>query len=846
MPHPPTQFKLKIQDVEQTVLFELSWNDGLPMDARVTIPSHLLEQYQTWRDRYYDFYRTAQISLSKETSSTPTDVTPDSAIRGRKAGGAKLTIQPKDSRKKLVKAELDLTYSFNLWLRSPELYEIRDRLAQASRDVSSSSNNGVIDLFLTFTSSKLLRLPWEAWEIGSESAPIANIRIARTPANIHQSLSAAALSSSQSSDHQSASRQRSPHRQYPRILVILGDDTGLELTADLASIQTLRRTTKAYIRPVGWKAGQSIDELSNELMDAIADPRGWDILFFAGHSHEMKLGGGGLAIAPKTTIALKELKPSLVAAQRHGLKFALFNSCSGLDIAAQLIDWGLSQVAVMREPIHNQVAQTFLEQFLQGLADHKDVHETLLDATDFFKSKTNIAYPSAHLIPTLFRHPQSTLYQIKKRDWKERLQRLLPTRYEAIALGVLAAVSLVPPVQNTLLDRRIGVQAQHRHMTGRVEANPSPPVVLVRIDNDSLEKANLTSPEPMSKPYLASVIQGVAQYQPKLVGMDYVLDRPSEEEEETAVLKSAITEAMAQGTQFVFAAVFEHQNWQTITPELLPDQAEYPDAPPKVDGDINLWIFHMSLPNWFRDEYRPFAYELARLHCDNQFVQTRTQRSLLTLFSYNLGQRWAEPIVDYSIPPKQIYEEVSAWTLLDPATRPRLDNLDQQVLLIVPNYSDAGIPRGSDNEPAPRAVQYWSILDQPNQKPQETITGGERHAYQLHHFLTRRLVIPLPDIAFVLMAAVLGKSVVLLWTQRRAVDDAFSTHSPVSRLQGRTVEWKHKLNPWAGWGIAGTIFYGVFSLEVYVSPLAIMMPILLPTLMFWLYVAPILWNPHRR
>ncbi|NEP45360.1 MAG: hypothetical protein F6K35_41535, partial [Okeania sp. SIO2H7] len=187
------------------------------------------------------------------------------------------------------------------------------------------------------------------------------------------------------------------------------------------------------------------------------------------------------------------------AAQRHGLKFALFNSCSGLDIAATLIDWGLSQVAVMREPIHNQVAQTFLEQFLQGLADHQDVHTALLTATEFFKSKTNIAYPSAHLIPTLFRHPQSTLYHIEKTDWKSRLQRLMPTRREAIALSGLAIVSLIPVAQNRLLDQRTLVQAQYRQVTGRMESRTPPPVVLVQIDGLSLAKDAVEQRHPISQ-----------------------------------------------------------------------------------------------------------------------------------------------------------------------------------------------------------------------------------------------------------------------------------------------------------------------------------------------------------
>lgn len=60
-----------------------------------------------------------------------------------------------------------------------------------------------------------------------------------------------------------------------------------------------------------------------------------------------------------------------------GLQFALFNSCSGLDIAQGLINLGLSQIAIMREPIHNAVAQFFLEQLLQRLAPGQNMQTAL-------------------------------------------------------------------------------------------------------------------------------------------------------------------------------------------------------------------------------------------------------------------------------------------------------------------------------------------------------------------------------------------------------------------------------------------------------------------------------------
>ena len=817
MSFPPTQFKLKIQAVAQIALFELSWPGGLPLDAQVAIPSVLLHHYREWRRLYGRFYRTAKIPLAPTNVSSESTDRPDDSqgIRGKAGPGGSFTAAPTDCRKQLVAAELELVHAFHQWLRSPELYDIREQLAQASREAAKTRDHPLIDLFLTFTSADLARLPWEAWEMGSESAPIGNIRIARAPVNIHQNL------------HQDGSlaRQQRSNRNWPRVLVILGDDTGLDLTADLDAINLLEHHSSAYIKTVGWETGKTIDELINDITTAIADPQGWDILFFAGHSHEMQQGGGELAIAPKTTIALKEIKPSMMAAQRHGLQFALFNSCNGLDIAATLIDWGLSQVAIMREPIHNQVAQTFLAQFLESLATHQDVHESLLSATEFLKSKANLTYPSTHLIPTLFRHPQSTLFRIEKKDWKSRLHAWFPTWYEAIALGSIALVSLLPVTQNQLLNRRTLAQAQYRQITGRVTSQTPPPVILVQIDGESLSKDAVQQRYPISQTYIATLIRQLTPYQPDILGVDYVLDVP--QVSEAPQLAEAIAEAIAQGTHFVFGSYPEDGKWLTISPQLIPEP-----GPHVVDGDIRAWPNRVSLPHWYREEPQPFAYALANLKNPQTLLNRRTQRSIPTMLSYNIGQQWFEPIIDFSIPPEQVYAEIPAWTLSDdahqPMVRKQLDTLPQRVVMLVPGgYPEAGIQFGEDNKPIPLAMKHWYART-PYRAGQQTITGGELQAYRLHHFLTQRLVIPLPDAVLVFLAAAIAKGILVWWT--RYWGDAPLTGA--SRWQ------------WVGWGVAGTAIYGFLSLELYLSPVAILVPIALPTLVVWVYVAPLLFNPR--
>lgn len=172
---------------------------------------------------------------------------------------------------------------------------------------------------------------------------------------------------------------------------------------------------------------------------------------------------------------------------------------------------------------------------------------------------------------------------------------------------------------------------------------------------------------------------------------------------------------------------------------------------------------------------------------------------------------WLHPLVDYSLPPNQIYTSISAKDLLKRATANPLD-LSQKIILIVPNYATAGIDKeGEDNLPAPAAIKYW------HENPYQVLTGGKYHAYLIQHFLMQRLVIPIPDVWIILLAVLLGTGTVVVYQNRMP-----------KRLIGIIVL------------VAGTATYSLFSLELYMSSAAILLPIVLPSVTFWIYVLPAL------
>ncbi|NJR57029.1 MAG: CHASE2 domain-containing protein [Acaryochloris sp. CRU_2_0] len=524
----------------------------------------------------------------------------------------------------------------------------------------------------------------------------------------------------------------------------------------------------------------------------------------------------------------------------------MFNSCNGLTLASTLINLGLTQVVVMREPIHNTVAQKFLVQFLQGLATHRDVHEAMIAVVQEMKLNNALTFPSAYLIPSLFRHREAALFRIKPWGLKQFLRQLLPKRKEAVILGTLLTLSLLPPIQALLIEPRLAVQALYRHLTQQMPKTVSPPVLLVQIDSESLRQAQIKADKinPLDRRYLGHIVQKISVQPHRVIGIDYLLDRPTPEDPTFLVTIRTLAEqgiwpvlASSQGLdekQQSFTGMDSRGRWS-------------------LSASIDFHLGYMELPSATDQcpERCPFAYVLAMIQTLNRFVpsspapkqhsplsramkfeqwrtqmlRTHPQQSRaafwnqpqfrlhpVTVFSQQIGQLWLQPILDFSVPPTQVYEAIPAWQMLETSTHQGslAENHQQIVILASGGYEEA-----DDNFAVPLAIRVWQQLGKkPNLHP-AVFTGSEYHAYMVHHLLSKRLVMPIPDLWMIGIAVLLGKGVTL---------GIRSGRSPRYVLVGL-------------WG--GTLVYGIVSLQVYVSS-AVLLPWLLPSLAVWGYVFPAL------
>lgn len=795
--------------------------------AQVPYPAELIRVYQRWQQAYYNYYR---VLPKIDEAAEPVDAS--SALRGRTVAMGQVSVDQTNLRRQLAQTEVRLMENFDSWLGGHELRGIRGQLNQRSEGTQSE-----VTLYITCAEIVLQRLPWETWELTQGFVQGAKIRIARQPANIPV-----------------AANPPKKQRRKARALVIIGDDTGLDFRKDLKAMERLNKLVAPTV--VGWKTDQDSnnlkerDKLITKVRGEIRDPDGWDMLLFFGHSNEAADLGGEIAIAPKTTISIRDLESDLTEAKRNGLQFALFNSCKGLDIADRLVSLGLNQVVIMREPIHNQVAQYFLLQFLQRLAEYDDVHTALQKTTRELKFDKAMAYPSAYLVPSLFSHRGAELFQLQPVGWKGKLAQLWPSQRQGMALAAISALSLLPPVRDSLMAGRLWTQAVARHVTTRpLQAEVSPPVLLVHVDEKSIaEGIPDGEASPINRAYLAQLLDRVVELDSQVIGIDYLLDR--QQEQNNPQLVSSIKNAVDQGSWLVLASELKDSQENGPQIELFnPDWAMqgYINAPPwylkalrigrYCDGrcpfSYLLTMTQVTLNSSFRDKVVPSSKRTNDLR--QELFSTISEESndplLRELYHYRLSpmvslsrwieQRWLHPILDFSIPPNHTYERIPAHELLDKnieTLRGQYDWQNKVVLIGAGGYDESGIGNQQDYVNNPPAIQFWRTqVHDLNSR----FTGVEGHAYTIHHFLNRHWLTPIPTLWMVGIGTVLGAGSALALQQDKRL---------------RKHRWQGLLGFSIGYGLVGLVTYGATS---------VVLPWLLPTAAVWVYHIPVLTRSNQ-
>jgi uncharacterized protein YjbI with pentapeptide repeats len=267
------------------------------------------------------------------------------------------------------KAEI-LHDRLNQWLNHATFRPLKERLLEQLQIEAS------IRFLLQTEDSALWRLPWHQWD-WFDRYPHAEF----------------ALSTATYQTPQTTVTKHLPN-QPVRILAILGDRTGIDVEHDRAILSQLPHAAVTFL------VEPSREELNDHLW---AQP--WDILCFAGHSHSGE-AVGYLQINAHDRLPILELRHGLRKAISQGLQLAIFNSCDGLGLAANLADLHLPQMIVMREPVPDRVAQEFLKHFLATFSSGATLYASVREAREKLQGIEH-RYVCASWLPVIYQNPAS-------------------------------------------------------------------------------------------------------------------------------------------------------------------------------------------------------------------------------------------------------------------------------------------------------------------------------------------------------------------------------------------------------------------------------------------------------
>jgi branched-chain amino acid transport system substrate-binding protein len=310
-----------------------------------------------------------------------------------------------------------LIEEFNTWLSmsiSPDLFTIRESLidripTQQYRDrpellsiiIQTITEDEELDLILQ-------RLPWNEWQF------------------IH----------SRYGDNQgiALSTRDAPNVAQPtsglKALVIIGSynelgDRGIDLNPDL---DALRQNLGEIVELEIWPSLESPESNTRlDLLQKLAQET-YHLVFFCGHSLNCQIYLNDNEYISMDDIQFRNI---LTGLKTRGLLLLLFNSCSGLRIARTGMSVGVPYVIVMKELVHDRVAQNFIKYFLEeAIKPGIPIHIAFNIARR--KLQWLKGLPHGEFLPVLFQNPEQQIFCInptpaliikKPLRWRESIKK---------------------------------------------------------------------------------------------------------------------------------------------------------------------------------------------------------------------------------------------------------------------------------------------------------------------------------------------------------------------------------------------------------------------------------------
>jgi CHASE2 domain-containing sensor protein len=396
-----------------------------------------------------------------------------------------------------------LQQSLNDWLDA-QTFRGLDRNLRSHLNPSEE-----IHLTIETNDEQAQRMPWQLWQF-FEDFPHAEYALSNLSYQLVASQSHSAIG--------------------VKILVIVGDSTGIDMKQDRQVIQATPGANPEFL----------VEPKATELSDRLWS-HGWDVLYFAGHSSSRD-GTGRMFLNPQESLTIAELRPALQTAIANGLKLAIFNSCDGLKLATDLADLHIPATIIMREPVPNQMAQEFLKYFLATFSKGRSLHHAFGQA----RKQLHIwqkEFPCAAWLPTLICNPAEeppTWAELRDKRGHQLSKVSLRKALQAVLSISLGATCLVSGVRLTGWLHHWEFQAYDQIMRWRPDEDPDPRLLIVKVTDADLNdlnlpeqrgrknKQSLSDDKPvdatLSDEALLLLLKKLDAYQPRAIGLDIYQD----------------------------------------------------------------------------------------------------------------------------------------------------------------------------------------------------------------------------------------------------------------------------------------------------------------------------------
>jgi CHASE2 domain-containing sensor protein len=391
----------------------------------------------------------------------------------------------------------DLKNSLNAWLDSAAFANLEQKLR------TKLNPNEEIQVIIQTDLDEIRRLPWNLWDF-------------------FEDYSQAVLCLSVPEFERLERQQAKPARHKIRILAVLGNSENIDIQTDRTILENLSGAETTFL----------VEPQRQELDAMLWDKKGWDILFFAGHSSSQADGKiGQIYINSHDSLSIEQLKNGLKAAISRGLRLAIFNSCDGLGLATQLASLHIPQMIVMREVVPDLVAQRFLKFFLSAFSECKSFYLSVREAGERLQG-LEAEFPCASWLPVICQNPTELPLSWKnphKTSKNSQDCKLPPRRMLPVILGLnLAIVTAIMGGRSLGLFQGWELTAFDTMMRSRPDEGKDERILIVEITEADVQAQNPVERggASLSDRVLAKSIEQLEKYNPRVVALDIYREHP--------------------------------------------------------------------------------------------------------------------------------------------------------------------------------------------------------------------------------------------------------------------------------------------------------------------------------